>query len=97
MRIAEKPKGSRGPAPRPPRSRRLVPRPLRGCTEDQFLDWIRLNAMNFAQLLYAALVHPEPLPGVRNTRDQVQRYIDEAGIRASIELTGLSSLLTLLK
>ena len=56
-------------------------------------DWIRLNAMNFAQLLYAIAVHPGLLPAHLNSPEEVSELIDREGIRQVVDSMDLASLL----
>ena len=56
-------------------------------------DWIRLNAMNFAQLLYAIAVYPGPLPAQRNSPEEVSELVDREGIRQVVDSMDLASLL----
>jgi hypothetical protein len=45
------------------------------------IDWIRKNAMVFAQMLLAMLVDPRALPAKRHSPDEVSALIEQAGAR----------------
>ena len=51
-------------------------------------EWIRLNAMTYAQLLVRMLTDPEPLPVRRKSPEEVRALVDQADAREALEAGG---------
>ena len=56
-------------------------------------DWVRHNALSFAQLLFALLIHPGPLPDRRKTREEVAGLVNRQQIDSIVALCGLNDIL----
>ena len=52
-------------------------------------EWIRLNAMPFAQMLLRLLLDPKPLPAVRNSPEEVRALYEQEGIGDALRIFDL--------
>lgn len=52
------------------------------------MEWIRLNAMPFAQLMVRLLMDPQPLPTSRKSREQVRHLVEEEDVAEDLHYYG---------
>jgi hypothetical protein len=55
-------------------------------------EWLRMNAMVYAQLLARILTDPQPLPGGRRSREQVVGSVEGADAVLELQSMGLQVL-----